>query len=609
MLLALAPARENGRIGFGGDGPGDPDPRRGHGEGYLLQTLSDNGEPLGEPTAVSDPASLLALAGPGVRWLWDVTSQIYPTLLRAGVRLERCHDVTLTERILQARAGVFGGPCSAAAVSARATGASVPVDREPATASALGQSALGQSALGQSALGQSALGQSALRQSALTAQPMLFDTVDPIGDALAPPADPLGVLRTAVADQHRRAGDDNALALLLAAESASGLAAVELGHAGLPWNADVHRELLVRALGPRPAAARPARMAELATEIDEVFGFPVNPDSAVDLRAAFRRAGFDIETTRSWVIKGLAHPAVEPVLAYKELARLHTANGWNWLAEWVRDGRFRAEYVPGGVVSGRWATNGGGGLQIPRALRRAVVADPGYALVVADAAQLEPRVLAAISKDHALQRLSADADLYDALATDGFGGDRAKAKLAMLGAMYGQTSGEAGRLVPTLRRRYPAAMAFVQDAARQGEAGHVVRSVLGRACPPPGATFRDVMEVGTSPDATDPERRRADLMAKDRGRFTRNFVVQASAADWAAVWLSGVRRDLAGVPGAELVFFQHDELIVHVPIQSAAAVSELTIAAAESARALVFPGSAVTTPVRPVVVDCYADAK
>ena len=591
MFLALAPRTENGRTWAGTDGAdsvGVPVNRRGgDGAGYHLQELADDGEPLGDPLMIGDPVGLLAFAGRGARWLWDATSQVYPGLLRAGVRLDRCHDITLTERILRARAGVFGEPSSAAAVSARATGAPVPADRDPATTFAGRQSAFGQ-----------------------PAQPKLFDTFDPVRDVVAGVGDSLTLLRTALVDQQRRAGDDNAVALLLAAESASGLAAAEMGHAGLPWRADVHRELLVQALGQQPAAGRrPTRMAELASEIDAAFGFPVNPDSAVDLRAAFRRVGFDIDTTRSWVIKGLAHPAVEPVLAYKELARLYTANGWNWLAEWVRDGRFRAEYVPGGVVSGRWATNGGGGLQIPRALRRAVVADPGYALVVADAAQLEPRVLAAISNDHALQRLSADADLYDALATDGFGGDRAKAKLAMLGAMYGQTSGEAGRLVPTLRRRYPAAMACVQGAARQGEIGQVVHSALGRACPPPGATFREVLEVGTSQDATDAERRRADLMAKDRGRFTRNFIVQASAADWAAVWLSGLRRDLAAVPGAELVFFQHDELIVHVPTEKADLVSELTIAAAEAARELVFPGSAVTTPVRPVVVDCYADAK
>ena len=95
-------------------------------------------------------------------------------------------------------------------------------------------------------------------------------------------------------------------------------------------------------------------MAALAAQIDAAFGASVNPDSPLELRAAFRRAGFDIETTRSWVIKELDHPAVEPVLAYKELSRLFTANGWNWLAEWVRDGRFHAGYCPAA-----WCPGGG----------------------------------------------------------------------------------------------------------------------------------------------------------------------------------------------------------------------------------------------------------
>ena len=63
--------------------------------------------------------------------------------------------------------------------------------------------------------------------------------------------------------------------------------------------------------------------------------------------------------------------AVPLLLQYKELARLHGAHGWAWLDAWVAGGRFRPEYVVGGVVSGRWATNGGGALQIPRVLRRA----------------------------------------------------------------------------------------------------------------------------------------------------------------------------------------------------------------------------------------------
>jgi DNA polymerase-1 len=560
--------------------------------GYHLQPITEAGEPAGPAITVDSAADLASYPHGGDRLLWDATASIYPALLAAGVRTDRCHDVTLTERILLGRAGVFAVPCSAAAVHARATGAVVPADISP---------------------------------SQVPGPPSLFDHLDEFddqdhldephhlgaaADGNPPAADPLAVLRFALADQQRRVAGNGALKLLIAAESASGLAAAEMGAVGLPWRADIHQELLTGMLGPRPRpGVRPARLAELAAEIDAAFGFAVNPDSPVDLRAAFRRVGFEIETTRSWVIKDLNHPAVAPVLTYKELARVHSANGWNWLDEWACGGRFRPEYLPGGVISGRWATRGGGALQIPRALRRAVVADPGHTLVVADAAQLEPRVLAAVSGDAALQAVSADQDLYTALADDGFGGDRSKAKVAMLGAMYGATTGESGRLLATLRQRYPVAMACVEDAARRGERGEVVQSVLGRACPPPSAGWREAVQIGLQQDATDAERRRAGQLARDRGRFTRNFIVQGSAADWASVWLSGLRRDLAAVPGADLVFFQHDELIVHTSVDSASLVADLSIAAADAARRLVFPGSAVVTPVRPVIVDCYADAK
>lgn len=549
-------------------------PRPAEQGGYHLQEITEWGEFSGPRSVVDSPAELAPRLDDSQRCLWDAASSVYPALLRSGIRVDRCHDVTLTERILLGRAGIFGSPSSAAAVHARATGAEVPDDPTPASP---------------------------------PGHPTLFE---PAVSTASADLDPIEVLRIALTDQRRRTAADRALALLLAAESASGLAAVEMGVTGLPWRADIHLDLLAGMLGPRPhPGQRPQRLAELAGEINDAFGFAVNPDSAVDLRAAFRRAGFDIDTTRSWVIRDLDHPAVTPVLGYKELSRIHTANGWNWHDEWARGGRFRPEYLPGGVVSGRWATRGGGALQIPRALRKAVVADPGYRLVVADAAQLEPRVLAAISGDAALQKVSTDADLYTALANDGFGGDRAHAKLAMLGAMYGQTSGEAGRLLTTLRDRYPAAMACVESAARQGERGNVVHSVLGRACPPPSPAWRETVDWGSRQDANEPERRRAELVARDRGRFTRNFVVQASAADWASVWLSGLRRDLRSIGGAELVFFQHDELIIHAPDESASAVADLTIEAANSARRLVFPSSSVTTPVRPAIVDCYADAK
>lgn len=573
-----------------------PLPGEGSTDRWQVAPLTDDGAPIGHPTTV--PTSELAtLEADRPRWLLDSTARSYPALLAAGLSIERCHDVTLTERILLGRAARFGQPASVAAVYARARGLPVPDDPQPDSGGG---------------------------------QPGLFDP-----RATAPTGvDPVEMLALAWSDQRARVGADNALKLLVAAESASGLAAVEMGSNGLPWDVQEHHRLLTELLGPRPpAGSRPARLAALAEQISAAFGFGVNPDSVTDLRTAFRRAGFDIESTRSWVLRGVDHPAATAVIEYKELARLYTANGWNWVDDWVTDGRLHSEFVPGGVVSGRWATRGGGGLQIPRAVRGAARARPGYRLVVADAAQLEPRVLAAVSGDTALQQISADGDLYDALAADGFGGDRGQAKLAMLGAMYGQTSGEAGRLLATLRSKYPAAMGWVESAARRGEAGGVVRSVLGRTSPPPSEAWRLVVAGGAgNQDGAGSDgaggagggsegagsaaggrgaagERRAREYARSWGRFTRNFVIQASAADWASVWLSSLRRELRAVPGAELVFFQHDELVVHAPTDAAEFVAELARNTADLARDLVFPGSAVSTPVRPMIVGSYAEAK
>ena len=254
---------------------------------------------------------------------------------------------------------------------------------------------------------------------------------------------------------------------------------------------------------------------------------------------ALHRNGIEVKTTRQWELKESSHPAIEPLLAFKKLSRLHAANGWAWLDAWVKNGRFQPEYVVGGVVSGRWASRGGGALQIPRQIRGAVHADPGHKLIVADASQLEPRVLVALAQDSKMAEAARDKDLYAGIAAQGFGGDRAKAKVALLGAIYGATTGESGRLMPQLTRTYPRAVGFVEQAAREGEAGRTVTSRLGRSSPPPSERWLQSQQ-STSAE----EQRRADSIARSRGRFTRNFVVQGSAADWAACWLAELRRRL-----------------------------------------------------------------
>lgn len=486
------------------------------------------------------------------RWVWADTRETYPALLRAGVRVSRCHDVALTEGLLLAYEGRYGESRTARAAHARLHGLPVPEEQPSVPGTLFAPEPLGAEAVAEVLAGQ-------LRRIEALPEPGRFR-------------------------------------LLVAAESAGALVAAEMSHDGMPWRRDVHDALLTELLGPRPVhGMRPAKLQALADEVTAAFGHPVNPDSVQQLVKAFKGAGVALKTTRSWELKQVDHPAVAPLLAYKELARLFSFHGWVWADQWVRGGRFRAEYVVGGVVSGRWATSGGGALQIPKVMRRVVVADDGWVLIVADAAQLEPRVLAAMAGDAGLAGAAGEIDLYSALAQS-FGGERDNAKIAMLSAMYGGTSGDAPKLLAVMRQRFPQAYRFVEDAAKAGEEGRLVRSWLGRTSPPPSSRWRELV--------SGPEGGRA---ARDRGRFTRNFVVQGTAAEWALALLA-VLRGLLPEP-ARLVFFQHDEVMVHCPLEQAEEVMGAVSAAAEEASRLLFGRTPVRFPMEAVAVTCYADAK
>jgi DNA polymerase family A len=577
------------RIAVAADGP----------TGGLICGLADGGAPLGPPERVDDLAAAMAARerAEAPRWVWAAAGRIYPGLVRAGVRLASCHDAELTEAVLLGYQGRFGADASLEAAWARGARPGAAAG-EGAAATEAGIHGVAAAAGRAGAAGTRAAHQAGAAQTELFPIPRrdLPGARDELDAVIAVHADQLGRIAGA---EHPRL-----LSLLVGAESAGGLAAAEMTADGVPWRRDVHDELLTEVLGPRPVAGmRPRRLADLAERIRVALEAPaLNPDSPAQLVKAFAAQGIALTSTRAQALRAVRHPAVPLLLEYKELARLYAADGWEWLDTWVTDGRFRPEYVVGGVVSGRWASRGGGALQIPKFLRRAVVADPGWVLVVADAAQLEPRVLAALAGDRVFAQAAAAGDLYSALA-GALGGDRDKAKVALLSAMYGGAGGEAGQLLAVLRRRFPVAARFVDDAARAGEEGRIVRSRLGRTCPPPSAQWRQLTGDGANP--------RAGQALRSRGRFTRNFVVQASAADWALVLLASVRRGLAGLDGddrAHLVFFQHDEIVVHTPAALADQVVHVISSAAEEAGRLVFGPGPVRFPLTTSVVTCYADA-
>jgi DNA polymerase-1 len=248
-------------------------------------------------------------------------------------------------------------------------------------------------------------------------------------------------------------------------------------------------------------------------------------------------------------------------------------------------------------------------------VRPAVVADDGWRFVVADVAQLEPRVLAGMSGDTAMAEAARAADLYAGMVAAGVVGTRAEAKVGVLGAMYGGTRGQSGRVLPRLARRYPRAVGLVEQAARAGERGEVVHTLLGRGSParpegdrPAEADLGEPTAAAGSPEERE-RRRRA------WGRFTRNFVVQGTAAEWALCWLADLRNRLWRLapdapPGQRphLVFFLHDEVVVHTPEHlTGDVVAEVRQAAATAGR-LLFGGFPVDFPLDVAVVRSWADA-
>lgn len=543
----------------------------GRTEGGVVAALLDPNarEYARERVAASDEADWIAQAEMrfAPRWVWNDAPRWYPALLRRGIRLARCHDLRLCHAILRSSALVDAG-ADVRHASAWDAAPAVETD-DPA--------------------------------------PTLFALED-VSAPSGPPSD----VDAAVAEFGRQrdaiagSADPGRLRLLTAAESAGALVAVEIRAAGLPWDAAAHDRILVETLGERSTTGgQPAKLAAAAARVREALGDPAaSLDSQPKLLRALHRVGVLVETTSRWELAEQRHPVIPPLLEYKKLSRLLSANGWAWLDEWVVDGRFRPVYVPGGVVTGRWASSGGGALQLPRQLREAVRADPGWRLVVADVAQLEPRVLAAMAGDLALASAARGRDLYAGIVDSGAVATRSEAKIAILGAMYGATTGESGRLVPRLRRAYPRAMGLVDEAARVGEDGGLVSTWLGRTSPPPSSTWSDAQSRATEAEASGAEETRARRWARDRGRFTRNFVVQGTAAEWALAWLADLRTRLAALPPVDpdraaprsgpafslqphIAFFLHDEVIVHTPQEHAeAAAQAVTDAAATAARIL-----------------------
>jgi DNA polymerase I len=383
-------------------------------------------------------------------------------------------------------------------------------------------------------------------------------------------------------------------------ESTVELLCAELSADGLPMDRAVAEQVLTGIIGPRPrgeaeaAAMRAARDAQVLRHAPA--GVTADLRSPVQVRALLAAAGVEVPDTRAWRLEEFrdSHPIVAALLEWRKAERIATTYGYAWLDEHLGpDGRLRGAWTGSDGAAGRM-TASNGLHNMPAAMRRAVIAAPGHALVRADLGQIEPRVLAAVSGDQALAAATSADDLYLPVAGQ-LGVDRPTAKVAMIAAMYGQTTGHGGQAGRRMRAAYPVAMAYLDSADRSARAGRDLRTYGGRL----------VRMSGGSADA-------ARVAA--RGRYGRNALIQGAAAELFKMWAVTVRA--RGSPlGARIVLCLHDELLVHVPCDQAEPAARLVANCLEETAARWAPagrgagGAGVRFIADISVVRSWADAK
>jgi DNA polymerase I len=344
-------------------------------------------------------------------------------------------------------------------------------------------------------------------------------------------------------------------------ESTAELLCAELSADGLPVDRAAAEQILASVIGPRPrseaeaAASRAARDAGVLRHAPA--GTTTDLRSPAQVRSLLAGIGVDVPDTRAWRLAGLrdTHPLIDALLRWRKAERIATTYGYAWLDENLgADGRLRGAWTGCDGAAGRM-TASAGLHNMPAAMRQAVVAEEGHVFVRADLGQIEPRVLAAVSGDQALILAARSDDMYAPVAAQ-LGLDRPTAKVAVLGAMYGQTTGHGAHALRRLNAAYPVAMDYLDAADRAGRAGRDLRTYGGRLI------------------VLAPAEPRSATRSAAYGRYARNAMVQGAAAELFKMWAVTVRAR-CGRLGACIVLCLHDELLVHCPVEQGEAVSAI----------------------------------
>lgn len=287
------------------------------------------------------------------------------------------------------------------------------------------------------------------------------------------------------------------------------------------------------------------------------------------------------------------------ILSYRSLSKLKSTYTDRLPEQMDPDTeRVHTSYWQTGAVTGRLSSTDPNLQNIPirtaegRKVRQAFIAPRGYRILAADYSQIELRLMAHFSEDHALLRaFSNEIDVHQATASDIFSVSldkvssdmRRKAKAINFGLMYGMsayglsqqlqiTRAEASEFIDTYFMRYPKVLAYMQQmrelAAKQG----YVETLLGRKVYLPGATSKQKMQQA----------------AAERAAI--NAPLQGTSAEIIKKAMITIKEDIGfSKLRAKMVMQVHDELVFEVHNNDCDAAIKHIVKAMEHAVTLKVP--------------------
>ncbi|NNF02908.1 MAG: DNA polymerase I, partial [Rhodothermales bacterium] len=356
---------------------------------------------------------------------------------------------------------------------------------------------------------------------------------------------------------------------------------------GIKVDADVLNEL---------SATISADIAELETTIHETAGEEFNIGSPAQIGVIlFEKLGLPVvsktstgkPSTKESVLQELAteHELPAMILDWRELAKLRSTYV-DALADLIHPetGRIHTSYSQTVAATGRLSSSNPNLQNIPirtkrgREIRRAFVADEGCVLLSADYAQIELRILAALSGDKALiEAFRSGEDIHRSTAAHVFGLDRdevtrdqrRKAKEVNYGIPYGVSAfglsqrlrcpvSEAQDLIDRYKKSYPAVASYIVHQVERARENGYAETMLGR------------------------RRYIPDIRARNRNvrsfaeRVAVNMPIQGTQADMIKLAMVAIdeRLDREGLK-SRMLLQVHDELVFEVTEDELDAVSRL----------------------------------